>query len=366
MTNFNQIISKIIKYQLILLVGILVLVEGLLIYQFAYICWYDQQPVMTKNITINNINNAENLISRRIDGLVVDKGRENLTPVAVTIDNHFDSWPNYGLSGASVVYETCVEGSATRFLAIYTPEKDSGELAKIGPIRSTRPYFVELAKEYGALLAHSGGSPAGLKRIEELGVSNLEEIAWWGPDYFWRVYSRPAPHNLFTSSDNLAHGVVDWQLKDKMPDYQAWQFNVQIKTNNSETANKIKIKFSAADVYNAAYEYGTTTQSYLRFQGNEKQIDALNNKQLAVQNVVIQFVPQEVVLDNEGRIKLNLIGQGNAWIFRDGLIIRGNWQKSDYNSRTIFYDETGNEIKFKPGNTWIEILPGKKEVIISS
>jgi len=77
-------------------------------------------------------------------------------------------------------------------------------------------------------------------------------------------------------------------------------------------------------------------------------------------------VPQEVVLDNEGRIKLNLIGQGNAWIFRDGLIIRGNWQKSDYNSRTIFYDETGNEIKFKPGNTWIEILPGKKEVIISS
>src|SRR3989338_2743968 len=345
-----------------LLVGILVLIEGLFIYQLANIHQYNQQPVI---IDYNAIA-EENLISRRIDGLVVNKGRENLAPVAVMIDNHFDSWPNYGLSRANIVYETNVEGSATRFLAIYTPKKDGNELAKIGPIRSTRPYFVELAKEYGALLAHSGGSPEGLKRIGELSVSNLEEIAWWGPDYFWRVYSRTAPHNLFTSSDNLAHAVIDWELKDKVPDYQAWQFNEQIKTNNFAAANKIKIKFSAADVYDAAYEYSTSTQNYLRFQGGEKQIDALNNEQLAAQNVIIQFVPQKIVLDNEGRIKLNLIGQGHAWIFRNGIIIKGSWQKSDFNSRTIFYNEGGNEIEFKPGNIWIEILPGKREVAISN
>lgn len=367
MINSDKIISKILKYQLILLVGILVLAEGLLIYQLVNIYRHDQPPAMTENNNIiNNINNKKKLISRRIDGLAVNDGQENLAPVAVIIDNHFNSRPNYGLSGASIVYETYVEGGATRFLAIYTPEKDRGQLAKIGPIRSTRPYFVELAKEYGALLAHSGGSAEGLKRIEELGVSNLEEIAWWGPDYFWRVYSRAAPHNLFTSSDNLASGVADWQLKDKMPNYQAWQFNEQIETNNFPAANKIKIKFSAAAVYDTAYEYSPTTQSYLRFQGDEKQIDALNNEQLAVQNVVIQFVPKEIVLDNEGRIKLNLIGQGNALIFRDGIIIKGSWQKSDFNSRTIFYNESGNEIEFKPGNIWIEILPGKREVAISN
>ena len=356
-------INLMLKYQLIILVGIFIVLEGFLIYNFYYVINYVNNYV--NNYQISEPTHQGDLIKRRIDGIQVDEGKENLFPVAVNIDNHFESWPNYGLSQASLVYEIPVEGSATRFLALYTPNiDDREEISKIGPIRSTRPYFVELAKEYDALLAHSGGSPEALERIEELEVSNLEEIAWWGPDYYWRVYSRLEPHNLFTSSQNLAQGVVDWELGESVPDYRAWKFNQDIELAEYTAANEILLDLSEADVYDVSYKYSSSTKSYLRWQADEEHIDGLNNQQVGVNNLIVQYIPQKIILDFEGRIKLNLVGRGKAIIFRDGVKIEGSWKKLDYNSRTIFYNEQGDEIEFSPGNLWIEIVPGSREIIV--
>jgi hypothetical protein len=356
-------INLMLKYQLIVLVGIFIVLEGLLIYNFYYVINQLNNQAKLSHYRTSPPAVANDLIKRRIDGVEVEEGKENLYPVAVNIDNHFDSWPNYGLSQASLVYEAPVEGSTTRFLAFYTPDiNNPSEISKIGPVRSTRPYFVELAKEYDALLGHSGGSAEALKRIEELGVNNLEEIAWWGPDYYWRVYSRAEPHNLFTSSHNLAQAVVDWQLAGNLPDYRNWKFNQQIDLTKYTPANEISLDLSQADVYDVSYKYASSTKNYLRWQGDEDHIDALNNQQIGVKNLVVQYIPQKIVLDSEGRIKLNLIGKGEAIIFRDGVKIEGSWRKLDYNSRTIFYNQDGEEIEFRPGNIWIEIIPGKREV----
>lgn len=351
---------KFLKYQLYFLVGILIL---LIIGSMAVVMATVSQPNPPQPPAVSQNKIIKKTMARHIDGTAVKKGLENLYPVAVAIDNHFDSWPNYGLSQASLVYETPVEGSTTRFLAFFTPALGNNEISKIGPVRSIRPYFVDIANEYDALLAHAGGSPAGLQKIKELGVPNLEEIAWWGPEYYWRVYSRQAPHNLFTSSNNLAQGVIDWKLGDKIPDYRAWKFNNKI--NSSKRINKIKIKFSEAKIYNVAYQYSTSTNEYLRFQGGSEHVDGLNNNQIQAANVIVQFVPKAIILDSEGRKKINLIGKGKAWVFRDGKIIKGSWKKIDLNSRTIFYDNDKNEIEFRPGSIWIEIVPGNKRVEIN-
>jgi len=356
-------INQILKYQLITLVGIFVILEGFLGYNLYKII--NQQNEYEKNNTTEKsiVETEEKITIRRIDGVLTDEANQNLWPVAVMVDNHFDAWPNYGLGEASIVYEVLVEGNFTRFLALYTPKNELKEtIIKIGPVRSVRPYFLELAKEYDALLAHSGGSPEALQKIEELAINNLEEIAWWGPDYFWRVYSRLSPHNLFTSSNKLAQAIIDWELGEDIPNYRAWKFNENFETTNIITADNIKISFSENNDYDASYKYNTSTATYLRWQGEEKHLDALINQQIEVNNVIVQFIPEKKILDDEGRIELDLIGSGKALIFRNGQQIQGSWKKRDVETRTVFYDTNNNEIEFKPGNIWIEVVPIGKEV----
>ena len=76
-------------------------------------------------------------------------------PIAVTINNHPDARPQSGISKADIVYEMLVEGDATRFLAIF----QSNIPETIGPVRSARDYFIQLADGYDALYIAHGYSP---------------------------------------------------------------------------------------------------------------------------------------------------------------------------------------------------------------
>lgn len=352
--EIGKLRDNILRYQLIILVGILMALIGFLTY---HLVWLNQNQMAGSEKRAG----SEKLGERRLDGRAVAAGAENLYPVAVIVDNHFEAWPTFGLSQAGVVYEALVEGKFTRFLAIYAPDEG---VEKIGPIRSARPYFLPIAKEYEALLAHSGGSPEALAQIEEMGIYNLEEIAWWGPDYFWRVYSRSSPHNLFSSSKNLAQGVADWELADKTPRYRKWKFEEKIDRAEHDEATRAAIDFSIGPEYDVSYEYVSSTESYRRFQDGEAYIDGLGNNPIEVQNVVVQLVPPAEIIDEVGRIKLKVAGSGQAHILRDGIKIEGSWRKVTDESRTVYYDQSGQEVEFKPGSIWIAIVPEDRQVTI--
>ncbi len=48
-----------------------------------------------------------------------------------------------------------------------------------------------------------------------------------------------------------------------------------------------------------------------------------------------------------------LTGNGAAEIFTGGQYIKGGWYKNDLDSRTVFVDEKGEEIKLQRGKTFI-------------
>lgn len=79
-------------------------------------------------------------------------------PLYVMIENSIDARPQSGLSFADVVYEAVAEGGITRFGAVMY----CGISAKdtiVGPVRSARTYFVNLASEYNfPLYTHVGGA----------------------------------------------------------------------------------------------------------------------------------------------------------------------------------------------------------------
>lgn len=319
------------------------------ILSLAFILFFGAACVKSKN--------ADNLISdnilskpmtqRLIDGVSVEKFQENLLPVAVIVDNFTSSRPPSGLNAASIIYEAPVEAGITRFLAIF----DLADLPeKIGPVRSARPYFLDLAEEYQALLVHAGGSPESLKRISKgyYKIYNLDEISADGI-YFWRDYSRIAPFNLYTSKSLIERALNKKNLPLTIQtNFNPWQFFVASE-KSPLLGQEIKIGY----LEGVFWRYDAEKNQYLRFFSNGQAFIDEAGEQIKATNLIIQKTRIEI-LDEIGRRAIDLESGGGAIIFLNGQRIDGTWRK--INNRTKFYDLDNQEIKFLPGNFWIEIV----------
>jgi hypothetical protein len=161
----------------------------------------------------------------------------------------------------------------------------------------------------------------------------------------------------------LEQASVDFNFATTTPAIDVWKFSNN-PTTSAETATKIFINYSTLEIFDIAYEYSTSTENYLRFQNSAPFLDALDNKQIEVKNLIIQFVPAEIHLDKEDRLRINTIGTGPAFVLFNGQIIRGTWQKNSFGSRTKFFDGSGQEIVFPTGSIWVEVVPGERVVTV--
>ncbi len=290
-------------------------------------------------------------VRRRIDGRLVEPGRENLFPVAVMIENHVDARPQAGLAQASLVYEAEAEGGITRFLAIFAGGED---IKKIGPVRSAREYYLNWAKELGGLYVHCGGSPEALADIPKLGILDFDEFFRGG--YFWRDQARSAPHNLYTSSE-----LLERYLREKgraEGDYQPWRFKDD-QPPAEAASSSILIVFKAPDSV-VEWKYDRGSDSYLRYQAGQPHLDA-DGRQITAKNVVIQFVRSKII-DEKLRLRLDNIGSGGAEICQDGNCRPGSWKKDSAASRTRYYYGDGEEAVFDAGPIWVEVVAKGRQV----
>lgn len=293
---------------------------------------------------------------RRLDGKIAAHNQENEFPVGVMIENLKSVRPQAGLSEAGVVYEALAEGGITRFLAVFAGD----DVEKIGPVRSARSYFVDYAKEYNLLYAHCGGSPQALAEISAENVLDVNQI---GGDqgYYWRDDNLVAPHNLFTKTELLSFALRDKGVNDETPSYQGWKFEGDPSESGRPSEEKsIRIDFSR-EPYLVEYKYDAEKNAYARYNGGMPHVDQNNEKQLSPKNVAVQYVEQEVI-DGEGRLEIGVVGEGQAVLFSDGQAVTGSWKKEDLESRTIYYDDQGQEYTFTRGQTFIEIVPKDREV----
>jgi len=300
---------------------------------------------------------AENtaLYQRKIDGAMIDdSAKTDLYPVGVIIENNYEAWPLYGIDKAKIVYEFEAEASIPRLLAVFTLDE---KIEKIGPVRSVRPYFIDINEGYGALLAHCGGSPEALAKIKEYGVEDLNEF-YYG-SYFWRDDARSAPHNIFTSTDLLEKALEKRELKG-LTKYNTWQY-LDNKAQEGEEglagqedkgAENISIDFKAP-IYKAGWKYNKEKNAYQRFQDSTPVLTG-DNQEVWAKNVIVVEMKRQI-LDDIGRRKFGTIGSGKALIFTAGKVIEGKWEKGERQSRERFIDDAGNEIKIGRGNTWIEV-----------
>jgi hypothetical protein len=102
--------------------------------------------------------------------------------------------------------------------------------------------------------------------------------------------------------------------------------------------------------YDPLYVFDAATRTWKRSYGNTPFVGASGN-QVAPTNVIVQFVRYPDVSEGE------LLGQGDAWIFSDGFLVKGRWTKPDAATPTRFTDASGQVVALTPGRTWVELLP---------
>jgi len=291
---------------------------------------------------------------RTLDGVCVETQSEvNPKLVMIMIENHSDARPQSGLVDASVVYEAPVEANYTRFLAVYSAED---KVEKIGPVRSARPYYLDWVEEYGSpLYMHVGGSNEALALIVENNIFDINEMGrGW---YFWRSEDRYAPHNTYTSNKLWGKAFEAYGDDSGVSEFEGWKFNSttlqQHNTSTLDLVDTITVSF-LPPVYEAVWKYNTTTEQYERYQMGYPHLDQ-NGTMIVADTIIIQKVTTQV-LDEIGRLGMDTIGSGEAIVFYNGLDHLGKWVKESKNTRTKFYDLSGEEMSLKPGKIWVEVV----------
>lgn len=295
-----------------------------------------------------------------LDGQSVRTEEEASVAVAgVMIDNHADAYPQAGLSKAKIVYEAMVEGGITRYFAIFDSSQD---VAEVGPVRSARLYFLDWIQEYGdGLYVHSGGSPQALAAIGPRGIFDGNEF--FRGQYFWRSNQYFAPHNLFTSSDNLRKMIdVYGDIDNLFTPYKAWKYSSMVGKTIGESG-RVVIPFSVG--YQVTWTYDAKNLNYLRNINGRTHKDK-DKSEVRARNVIIQFTGVEAIInDDKGRQEIKTVGTGEAIMFKKGSVVYGIWKKDSITDRTRFYDQNEKEFVFAPGNTWVEVVDKDTQVEVT-
>ena len=141
----------------------------------------------------------------------------------------------------------------------------------------------------------------------------------------------------------------------------------QVAPAGGSPASTIYARFSSA-IFNR-WDYDPASETYLRFSDAQNDTSGINEvyaplldrntgEQINAENVVVLFVEHNwVVKDGISEVvDMTVLGQGNAYIARDGQIYNVRWQRLTNNDVLTLIDQEGNPFPFKPGNTWFEVI----------
>jgi len=292
-------------------------------------------------------------VAAPLTGELVDPKIARRHPIAVMIDDLRPARPQSGLSQADVVWQAPAEGGIPRYMAIFQTELPKD----IGPVRSSRYYYITWAAEWRAVYTHAGGSPQALSTLRTKGrgqfVYNLD--AFRHPNAFRRIHTRAAPHNLYTTGPNLRKTGLAIGAKDQA--YKpAWNFGADAPLDQRPTGGSITVSYLANTI---TYRYDRATNTYLRsVTGESKQTDASTKQRIAPKNVIVMRMHFGPLGDNphKGRLEADVIGSGKAWISTNGKTIVGTWKKTSVTSPTQFFDSQGRPVTLTIGQTFINVM----------
>lgn len=316
----------------------------------GWIWWTIDQTVARTELDAKTSNEpAVKFVASPLSGIKVSEELAERPVIAVQVENSPDARPQSGLKDAGVIFEAIAEGGITRFSVYYL----ESEFAKIGPVRSVRPYYIDWALGFDATILNSGASVQARQLMNQISVRDLNV-----PGAYYRADDRFAPHNAYSSYDQVADIMRDkgW--------YKPSNFTPLLRKDpaplETATASSISVDISSS-LYNISYTYNRECNCYRRKMAGNPHKDRESGQQLSPDVVVVLKTPHSVI-SSVGHLGIDTIGSGTAYIFQDGGVQKVTWSKSSRGAQIKFKDSKDQPVALNPGQTWITVVDPSRSV----
>ena len=301
------------------------------------------------------------LVPAPTDGVLETPAAAARPVVAVMIDDAPAARPQSGLADADILFQAPAEGGIPRYMALY----QANAAPAIGPIRSSRRYFVGWAAAWRPLYAHVGGAPNALAALDAMNgtlVWNADEFRWAA--YMPRITTRVAPHNVYSSTRELDALAARLGVPATPP--AAWSFVDPAPLADRPATGSLTVPYPAGVI---SYSYDPATDRYLRSVDGVPQIDAGTGARVAPYDVVVIYVavgplanaPGQITNQEKGRLEVGYTGSGRALVLRDGVAIEARWSKASDGTPLVLTHAAGaaagEPVQLVRGQIAIQVVP---------
>lgn len=280
--------------------------------------------------------------------------------LAVKIDNHPRATPQSGINLADMVIELNVEG-ITRFISIWH-ESDTDYL---GPNRSGRPTDADLVPGFGDATFVFSGAQAWVQNLIRANDINMVKE---GSNGTFRISERRAPHNLYVDTNVLRETANQRGYADTPPDGPLWEFG---PLQAGRPASMVDIQFGSNNrVY---WEWDADQELWLRTaygeDGMYRDEDGTEGR-IGVPVLVALYAEPYTASPSGGQSGSSLpssrvIGQGRAFVFADGMVAEGTWEREEVEEWFTLRTESGAIMNVPPGKSWVSIVPSNRGLSIT-
>ena len=278
-------------------------------------------------------------------------------PVAFSLNNSSACLPQYGLDKLDWMFEVETEGGITRCLGIMTNPANADI---VGPIRSSRSYFLNLSVSYNAPLFHCGGSVFS----DSNHYSFTDTVPDWdhvnqmaSSQYFYRETSRNSKyafeHTLFTKGKLMVQAMDDrgYSNTSGEPVSYGYQFSNEVLLD-APSANNITIEFLGGK--DTTMKYDADSGLYKAYQYGKSWIEGSTGDNATFRNVLVITALQ--TRGNEILSFYDLDGTGDGYFAVDGKMVPVKWQHEDVKGPFSFTLEDGTPITLGVGSTYCAII----------
>ena len=283
---------------------------------------------------------------------LTDAAKAARPALVVKIDNAPKARPQVGLNQADVVVEEKVEDGVVRLFTIF----HSNDSDPVGPVRSARTTDITLAAPmHRPLFAYSGTNDTFQRLVSAAPLVDLGPSAF--PGAYFRQPGRSAPYNLFSRTSTLYTRATAQSTAPPA----LFRFRPAGQAATGDATAGVHIEYVGKNITTVVdYGWDAGAGTWPRTQDGTPHNDGAG-VQVAPRNVVVQLVPYVNTgqIDRSGAVvpEADLVGEGDAWIFTDGKVVKGRWTRPDEGTVTAYTAADGTPIPLTPGQTWVELAP---------
>lgn len=301
-----------------------------------------------------------------LTGEPMDEEKAMARPVAVMLNNIRAALPQQGNGSADIIYEVVAEGGITRMLGVFQSLDGVGI---IGSVRSSRPYFVELAMGLDAVYVHAGGSEDAYSSLASWGTDHMDGVrgVYSGNGLFWRSRDRIAgknyamEHSLVTSGESIQKHLEtsDFRLTHEEDWTSPLNFTQDGTPEGGDTANSVLVSHYGGKA--TLFLYDSAAGHYTVEEYGSAYIDGNTGEQVAVTNVLALRAKTADSGDHYNHMYVTL-DEGDGWFACGGKIIPITWKKGGHSDPLTLCTQDGEPLQLGVGKTYVNVIPSTSSV----